>query len=54
MYVSYTWFYVHKNVRRKGTKQLGEQSVADMFKEYQQWNNGPMSGNSVFGQINNE
>ena len=39
---------------KKGMKQFGERAVVDMFKEYQQLNDGAMAGNTVFGTINNE
>ena len=54
MYVSLTWYYVHIYVRKKGIKNLEERAVAAIFKEYQQLNDGPMPGNPVLGQINNE
>ena len=36
---------------KKGIEKFGEISVAAMFKEYQQFNDGPMPGNLVFGPI---
>ena len=39
---------------KKGIKKFGKQSIVDMFKDYQQLNDGPMPGKSVFGRIHNE
>ena len=39
---------------KNGTKQFGERAVADMSKEYQQLNDGPIPGKPVFGPINIE
>ena len=36
---------------KKGIENFGEISVAAMFKEYQQFNDGPMPGKPVFGPI---
>ena len=36
---------------KKGIKQFRERAVADMFKEYQQFNDGPMPGNPVLDQL---
>ena len=36
---------------KKGIKQFGEQSVADIFKEYQQINDGKMPGKIAFDQF---
>ena len=39
---------------KKGIKKFGEQEVAAMLKEYQQFNDGPIPRNPIFEPINNE